>query len=467
MILDYRGIDAVPSARADYVYLVKKLADRLHANNKTLAVRVESPRQVSADAWDTLGFDWPGLGAVVDTLIVPAPLDPTAYAPGGAMDTLMTWATSQVERRKIQVELPGLSVERAGDYLLPMGYQQALRPLLAQVSAQDTGSGEELALGLDNPRLLSHVTWDDQIGAYVYSYLDDQGYERTVYLETAGSIGRKLGELQKYNVRNVSVATPAGADVDPNLWNVLLQFQQGGDLSGIPNQLSVSYRVTDPSGAVLTQEVRPIDDARVVVRPAAAGDLRVEAQVLNANGQPLGEAQLTNVAWKSDQPAAVAAVAAPEVAGVDQAAPVAKESAVTAAAAVPVEPGVLRVAASQIVNVREGPSTAYPVLGQLGAGSSYVVTGKTEAGDWWQVDKDGAKAWVIGQLVNTSGDASQIAVITDIPAPPAGAAAAPAAPAAAAAPVVAAPAPAGGGSFGYGMQAHMVHNDQAGTVSCR
>ena len=35
VILDYRGVDAVHSARADYVHLVSKLADRLHENNKS------------------------------------------------------------------------------------------------------------------------------------------------------------------------------------------------------------------------------------------------------------------------------------------------------------------------------------------------------------------------------------------------------------------------------------------------
>ena len=30
---------------------------------------------------------------------------------------------------------------------------------------------------------------------YWYKYLDDQGYERTVYLETAGSVAHKLKML--------------------------------------------------------------------------------------------------------------------------------------------------------------------------------------------------------------------------------------------------------------------------------
>src|SRR5688572_25050562 len=118
VVVDYRGVDAVPSARADFVFLMSKLAERLHANNKTLAVRVELPRQISADDWDTLGYDWAGLGAVVDKLIIPAPVDPRAYAANGEMDALLKWATNQVERRKVEIEFPGQSVERSGNYLL-------------------------------------------------------------------------------------------------------------------------------------------------------------------------------------------------------------------------------------------------------------------------------------------------------------------------------------------------------------
>jgi hypothetical protein len=112
----------------------------------------------------------------------------------------------------------------------------------------------------------------------------------------------------------------------------------------------------------------------------------------------------------------------------------------------------------QVVNLREGPGTNYPVVGQLSPSNRYDVTGKNEDGSWWQLDYNGAKAWVIGQLVSAAGDTNTVAVATDIPE-------APAAPAGgAAAPVVAAPPPSGGGNFGYGVQAHMVHNDQAGQV---
>ena len=100
-------------------------------------------------------------------------------------------------------------------------------------------------------------------------------------------------------------------------------------------------------------------------------------------------------------------------------------------------------------------------------------------------DFEDRNGWVIGQLVSTTGDSNAVAVVTDLPqAPqlsaaarrpqlprprrPAEAAAAPAEAAAAApaelppqrAPAAPVAAASGGGSFGYGVQGHVVDNGQ-------
>ncbi|MCC6457856.1 MAG: SH3 domain-containing protein [Caldilineaceae bacterium] len=480
VVIDYRGVDAVPSARADFVFLMSKLAERLHANNKTLAVRVELPRQVSADSWDTLGYDWAGLGEVVDKLIIPAPIDPRAYANNSDMDALLRWATNQVERRKIQVEFTARSVERSGNYLLLKGYQDALHPLVGEVMAQSAGSNQQIALSLQNPRILSQVLWDENLGSYTYNYQDDQGLERTVYVETAGSVAHKLEMLQRYNVRNVSLGAEASGDLDPALWNVVLSFQQGQPLDGVPTQLSVVYSLYAPDGAMVEQQVRPVDDSRVVVNtPAGANEMRVDTAIVNSAGQALGAAQTTKIAMggiggataaaPASQPASEESEAATaETAAVE--APAAAPAAAPVAAAPPAATEAIptdrvTLASAQIVNLREGPGTNYPVVGQLAPGQRYDVTGKNEDGSWWQIDNGGQKAWIIGQLVSAAGDTASVAVAEDIPEPPVAQAPAAAPDAGSAAPpVVSAPAPSGGGSFGYGIQAHMVHNDQAGQV---
>lgn len=453
VVVDYRGVDAVPSARADYVRLITALAERLHAAGKTIGVRVEAPRQISAEEWDTLGYDWPALAAVVDTLIVPAPVDPRAYEPNGEMHALINFATNQIDRRKLQIELPAQSVERAGNYLLMKGYQESLQPLLAEIKTESSDGAPQVGLTLDNERMLQRVAWNEATGAYTYSYIDDQGFERLVSIENAGSIAHKLQMLKGYNVRDASIAVHPAGDVDPNIWNVLLQFQNGGDLSAAAGRMSVAYNIYDAANNLVAQDVRPLENPAMAFLPGEAnGDLRIEAQILGASGQPVTAPQSTVLAMGGEQ-AAPAAAAAPAsdvegVVGTTDAAPT--------------------VSSGQIVNVRGGPGTAYPVLGQINPGSDFKVTGKSEAGDWWEIDFSGQPGWIIDQLVDVSGTVDGVAVVTDIPEPPApveAAAAAPApagdAPAPAAAPVVAAPPPSGAVPFGYGIQAHMVHTGDA------
>ena len=69
------------------------------------------------------------------------------------------------------------------------------------------------------------------------------------------------------------------------------------------------------------------------------------------------------------------------------------------------------------VNVREGPSTSYPVIGGASTGQQFYITGKNPVGDWWEIDYGGRKGWVYAQLV-TATNTENIQVVTSIPSPP-------------------------------------------------
>jgi len=462
VVIDYRGVDAVPSAKADFVFLMKRLADRLHANDKTLAIRVEGPTQISAEDWDTKGHDWRALSAVADTIIVPAPLDPLAYQENGEFESLLTYATSEVDRRKLQIEFPVQSVERAGRYLLPQGYSEALQPLMREFDIED-GSAAEITLELDNERILNAVTWDEGLGMYTYSYEDDQGFERTVYLESAASMARKLATLQQYNVRQINLQNASTTDIDPGIWKVLQQFQNGEELAPATSRLDVSYTIYDAEGNLVTNEVRPIEDSRLLLK-TPSDEMSIQATVIDGSGRALSSS------LKHDIGTALAIASSQ---GEDDAV-AGDELAVEAAEAGPEFPNL---STGQIVNVRNGPGTVYNVLGQITPGNTYRVTGKNPQGDWWQIEYAGGNTgWVIGSLVDTAGDMSTVAMAENIPevpqvaeapaeAPAAQAAAAePAAQAAQPAPVQSAPVTGGGPGFGYGVQAHMVHTGQEGQV---
>ncbi|MCB0069313.1 MAG: SH3 domain-containing protein [Caldilineaceae bacterium] len=102
----------------------------------------------------------------------------------------------------------------------------------------------------------------------------------------------------------------------------------------------------------------------------------------------------------------------------------------------PVAPASPQGKSTGLINVRSGPGTEFGTVAALNPDEAVDIVGKNPAGDWWQVTvSSGATGWVFGQLLQTSGDVSSVAVASDIPTPP------PAAPAAEAPAEVATEAP--------------------------
>lgn len=74
------------------------------------------------------------------------------------------------------------------------------------------------------------------------------------------------------------------------------------------------------------------------------------------------------------------------------------------------------------INVRAGPGTTYPVIGQLAPGDKAVVIGQNQAADWWRIDLEPAPevetpGWVYAALVSLTGPAADIPVVAAPPPP--------------------------------------------------
>jgi hypothetical protein len=71
--------------------------------------------------------------------------------------------------------------------------------------------------------------------------------------------------------------------------------------------------------------------------------------------------------------------------------------------------------AQAVVNVRLGPGTNYPVVGELPPQTPVQVTGQNQDGTWWQIElADGSPGWVAGSVV----EAQNITGIPVAQAPP-------------------------------------------------
>jgi uncharacterized protein YraI len=428
--IDYRGLDK--NLRGEFNQFIKDLAEQLHAQGKTLGVRVEAPSQVSEDTWDTGPYDWQALGLIADSIKIPAPVDPQAYSTDGQFDALLKYAVGQVNRYKLQILLSGQSVERAGSYLLPKTYSDALQPLLGRVESDVTvvEPGKPINLALVSSRPNSGLVYDPNIGTYVYRYQDDQGNARTVWLENAASLAHKLEILKQYNAQGFTLERLPADGLDTDLWSLMRDYQQGS-IKPIESNLAVEWTLTGPDGQKISQ-VRPLTEPNLVVQaPQGAGELQVQAAIVD-RGQVLQTTAGTPIAIATYTPTPTPT---PELTPTPEATP----TPVTAELAV----------TSPTLNVRSGPGTAYPRVGQIRRGETYTIVGRTEAGDWWQVTYDGKPGWVSSDLVTVNGPVDSVAMVEVAAAPTAAPQAATSAKAASSSPARSSGASSG---FGYGLQ---------------
>lgn len=72
-----------------------------------------------------------------------------------------------------------------------------------------------------------------------------------------------------------------------------------------------------------------------------------------------------------------------------------------------------------IVNVRSGPSVAYPVIAQARQDERYDITGRNEAFTWWQICcVNGLSGWVTTQLTAPGGPADTVPIVAPPDLPP-------------------------------------------------
>ena len=72
------------------------------------------------------------------------------------------------------------------------------------------------------------------------------------------------------------------------------------------------------------------------------------------------------------------------------------------------------------VNLRAGPGTNYPRIGQATQGQVYDIVAKNPKGNWFQITVNGKLAWIINDArwTKPQGDVTTVAVAENIPTPP-------------------------------------------------
>ena len=108
------------------------------------------------------------------------------------------------------------------------------------------------------------------------------------------------------------------------------------------------------------------------------------------------------------------------------------------ATATPSEPEA--VIQADVLNIRSGPSTAYPSIDRASTGQLYRIVGKNDDNSWWQITDGEITGWVAAAYTDASGPLESLEVV-DVPPPPT-----------AEPQAMAAASSATAGFFGYGIQ---------------
>ncbi len=137
------------------------------------------------------------------------------------------------------------------------------------------------------------------------------------------------------------------------------------------------------------------------------------------------------VTARESQPTAPAQAAeipepAPTATDLPQTSPTPTKLPTAAPTATPTQtPEPMGVVSGDVVNVREGPSTAYPVLGQVRAGDEVEIQGRNSEGTWWQIccvgggaQGEGQVGWMSAEFVDAGFSAEAGLAIPVAEAPP-------------------------------------------------
>jgi hypothetical protein len=237
LAIDYRRVPA--DQRDNFTIFITELAQKLRNSNLTLTVVLPAP---SAD-FDTAGYDWRAIGAVVDNVQLMLPYDPQIFVDGGYFQKVMQWAVGEVNRAKLQILLSVLSVQETNGSYTPISFGDALAPLgqiaLKPINAVPAGNPVEASLNGYNAQF---GTLDAASTPSIKYFKPDGTLAGTMWLNTGAAFGKRLAQISTYNVAGVVLYDLAGEGVAPDITKVIADYKVNQPAPE-PVPLSLKWRV--------------------------------------------------------------------------------------------------------------------------------------------------------------------------------------------------------------------------------
>ncbi len=214
------------------------------------------------------------------------------------MEAMLSWAVGSTNRYKIQLVLTARSIEQVDNSLIPISYEQALKPF-TQVQVEDgkqmVNPGENVVLSLVGMQQSTGLQLDAGTGTYWFSYVNGGGKKHTIWLGNASSLARKLQIVSQYNLRGVAIDNLLGEANDPQMWEVIRKFHEQ-IVPPVQSQFDIVWKIQDGNGATVAEQKKPLSDPKFEwTAPQNPGKYMIEAAV-SADGQVSNPADVNKVA---------------------------------------------------------------------------------------------------------------------------------------------------------------------------
>ncbi len=375
--LDYQAVSK--QDREAFTQFVGSLAESLDQQGLALALTLAAPEMVGAIA-DSAGYDWGALGKLAEAVFLQMPLNPEAYGENGMVSDLLTWAVHQIPREKLIMLLTANATSNLGEFYQELPNDEAL----ANFGALEFVEGsEEVEPGTAVTVALSGTAgpleWDGESLTYKYSFNDENGQTRHVWLANAAALAHRLNLAKAYNLGGVAVRGLGDVADGPSYAAALNSFLTNSAPPS-PASAAIVWTVRDSNDSVVSSATGDELTYAWAGSPDA-GEFAIQADFsLGDNIIPLGA---VSVAVGAEEP----------VVEVEETPEPEEETAGTVAEA----NAVVKVAA----NIRYGPGVTYGIIANgLQAGTEVKVIGRDEGSTWLNIiTPTGEKAWIYATLV--------------------------------------------------------------------
>ena len=409
--VDFQGVSE--AQRDAFTAFVAELATQLHAVGLDLLVTVPAPTPTASGDWETAGYDWPALLDVAraDRLLITLPLDPLAFMKNGLVDSLLTWAVTQVNRYQLLVGINAAGVQEINGEFSPADLAESLNPLNTLLSRVDQGGNElspggEVVVELPAGTLLNDLA----VGTYRITYQAD-GQRVVVWLPSAVALDRKFEALSRFHLGGVLLRGVLGSEMEGEFAVALNAFLTAA-APPVVQPASLTWAVQDASGGALDQVLGDLGNPRFAWQAGdTPGTYTINGQFgIGTHVADLGAVQVAVVVEPTATPE-------PEPTLIPE--PTATPAVVASSGATSEAPSpdADAVISGPVVNVREGPGTSFRQISYLVAGTPLEVHAVTPNSTWIRISApDGTQGWVYAPLCTIRVNLADLPV-EDIPTP--------------------------------------------------